>query len=89
MVKLGYTITYVEDVEKALAFFEKAFGIARRFRTEENSYGELETGGTTLAFSSHELGQSNLSAGYISISDSDKPRWYRNSIGYRKRSTRS
>ena len=73
MVKLGYTITYVADVEKALAFFENAFGITRRFRTPENSYGELETGETTLAFASHELGQSNLSAGYISASDSDKP----------------
>ena len=53
MVKLGYTITYVADVEKALAFFENAFGIARRFRTPENSYGELETGETTLALASH------------------------------------
>ena len=73
MVKLGYTITYVADVEKALAFFENAFGITRRFRTPENSYCELETGETTLAFASHELGKSNLSAGYISASDSDKP----------------
>ena len=83
MVKLGYTITYVADVEKALAFFENAFGITRRFRTPENSYGELETGETTLAFASHELGKSNLSAGYISASDSDKPLWYRDSIGFR------
>ena len=44
MVKLGYTITYVTDVEKTLVFFENAFGIARRFRTPENTYGELETG---------------------------------------------
>ena len=73
MVKFGYTINYVRDVDIALSFFEKAFEMKRRFITEENDYGELDTGETVLAFASHELGISNFSGGYISSTESDKP----------------
>ena len=73
MIKFGYTIAYVSDVENAISFFEKAFGMGRKFVTEECDYGELETGETTLAFASHELGSSNFSGGYISSSESEKP----------------
>ncbi|MEM7707815.1 MAG: VOC family protein [Pseudomonadota bacterium] len=73
MVKFGYTITYVADVEKALSFFEEAFDMKRRFITEENDYGELDTGQTTLAFASHGLGATNFSGGYISATDADQP----------------
>ncbi|WP_370052363.1 VOC family protein [Neptunomonas sp.] len=73
MIKFGYTIAYVDNVEKTILFFENAFGMSRKFITEENDYGELNTGETTLSFASHELGQSNFSGGYISGSASDKP----------------
>ena len=48
MVKFGYTIIYVSNVNDALSFFEKAFKMNRKFVTEENEYGELDTGETTL-----------------------------------------
>jgi catechol 2,3-dioxygenase-like lactoylglutathione lyase family enzyme len=48
--KLGYVIMYVPDVEKALVFYENAFGVERRFLHESGQYGELETGATALAF---------------------------------------
>lgn len=73
MVKFGYTINYVRDVEMALVFFEKAFEMTRRFITDESDYGELDTGETVLAFASHELGLSNFSGGYISSTESAKP----------------
>jgi lactoylglutathione lyase len=73
MVKFGYTIIYVSNVNEALSFFEKAFDMSRKFITEENDYGELNTGETTLAFASHELGKSNFTGGYISGSASEKP----------------
>ncbi len=73
MVKFGYTINYVSDVDVTLSFFEKTFEIKRRFITDENDYGELGTGETTLAFASQELGLSNFSGGYISSTESDKP----------------
>ena len=73
MIKFGYTIVYVEDVNKALLFFENAFGMTRRFITDENDYGELSTGETTLSFASHALGESNFKGGYISASVSEQP----------------
>jgi lactoylglutathione lyase len=73
MVKFGYTINYVNNVDDTLSFFEKAFDMKRRFLTDENDYGELDTGETTLAFASHSLGRSNFSGGYVSASESEKP----------------
>ncbi|MFV1975621.1 MAG: VOC family protein [Candidatus Scalindua sp.] len=72
-MKYGYTISYVSSVSDALVFFENAFKMKRRFLTEEQDYGELETGETVLAFATHELGKNNISGGYISATDSDKP----------------
>ncbi len=48
--KLAYVIVYVPRVEAALAFYERAFGLTRRFLHESGTYGELETGATALAF---------------------------------------
>lgn len=48
--KLGDVILYVPDVARSVAFYEGAFGIARRFVHESGSYAELETGATALAF---------------------------------------
>lgn len=72
-MKFGYTIVYVPDVPASLAFFEKAFGIARRFLHESGDYGELSTGETTLAFATHTLGALNLPTGYVEASSSRKP----------------
>lgn len=51
----GYTILYVEDVPYSLGFYEEAFGFKRRFLHEGGDFGELDTGGTVLAFSSRKL----------------------------------
>ena len=59
-MKYGYTIFYVDDVEKTIEFYEKAFGFTRKFITPEGDYGELIAGETTIAFASFELGDSNL-----------------------------
>ena len=66
MVKFGYTIIYVSSVNDALSFFEKAFKMNRKFVTEENDYGDLNTGETTLVFATHELDSSNFHGGYMS-----------------------
>lgn len=49
-MKLGYTILYVASVADTLAFYERAFGLARGMVADGNTYGELTTGDTTLAF---------------------------------------
>jgi catechol 2,3-dioxygenase-like lactoylglutathione lyase family enzyme len=72
-MKLGYTIIYVPQVEESLAFFEAAFGFSRRFLHESGDYGELETGETTLAFASYELGSMNFPGGIVGASESSKP----------------
>ena len=59
---LGYVILYVNDVAASLAFYEKAFGLARRFFHDDNgkAYGELETGAARLAFASIALAEEHL-----------------------------
>jgi catechol 2,3-dioxygenase-like lactoylglutathione lyase family enzyme len=71
-MKFGYTIIYVRDVSEALAFFERAFGMSRRF-VHESGYGELCTGDTTLAFATHSLGAKNLPDGYVRADTSPLP----------------
>ncbi|HZH43374.1 MAG TPA: VOC family protein [Lysobacter sp.] len=72
-MKFGYTIVYVPDVAASLAFFEHAFGLARRFLHDSGAYGELDTGATTLAFASHAIGTSNLPGGYVRGDASAQP----------------
>jgi len=71
-MKFGYTIVYVPDVHASVEFFEKAFGLKRRF-VHESGYAEMETGATALAFATHELGASNLPNGYVKASNSQEP----------------
>jgi lactoylglutathione lyase len=68
----GYTIVYVPDVAAALDFYERAFGLARRFLDEGGQYGELETGGTALAFSRHDLAETLFSQEYTPL-QADRP----------------
>lgn len=72
-MNFGYTIIYVPDVAASLAFYENAFGLQRRFLHESGTYGELETGSTTLAFASHVLGHVNFPAGHVAAHESALP----------------
>ena len=54
-MKLKYIILYVESVAETIEFYEKAFGFKRIFIHEAGDYGELDTGDTTLSFSSLKL----------------------------------
>ena len=72
-MKFGYTIVYVPDVSASLAFFERAFDLSRRFLHESGTYGELNTGETTLAFASLDLGKANLPSGFVAACTSAQP----------------
>ncbi|MBC7479338.1 MAG: VOC family protein [Pseudorhodobacter sp.] len=50
-----YTIIYAADVAATLAFYQAAFGFDILFQPDSNDYGELNTGGTKLCFSSFAL----------------------------------
>jgi lactoylglutathione lyase len=54
-MQFGYVIIYVADIEKTVAFYERAFGLKRRFVHESGAYAELETGATALAFVSESM----------------------------------
>ncbi len=61
-MKLGYVILYVPDVPAAVAFYESAFGLKRRFVHETLTYAELETGATALAFVDETLASGSIPA---------------------------
>ena len=63
-MKLGYTILYVKDVPRSVAFYEDAFGLSRRFVHEAGMYAEMDTGATTLSFAANGLAKSNLPCGF-------------------------
>jgi lactoylglutathione lyase len=63
-MKLGYTILYVKDVPRSVAFYEDALGLRRRFVHEAGMYAEMDTGATTLAFAANGLAKSNLPCGF-------------------------
>lgn len=69
----GYTILYVPDVERTVAFYEEAFSLEPRFVHESGDYAEMETGETALAFASHDLAQSNFEAPYRESQPDDRP----------------
>jgi lactoylglutathione lyase len=73
MVKFGYTILYVEEVEKAISFYENVFGFSRKFTTPDNDYAELNTGETTISFASKKLAAQNLKEGFLESNLDNKP----------------
>ena len=72
-MKFAYTIVYVQDVAASLEFFERAFGLARRFLVDTGDYGELDTGATTLSFAQHATARENLGHDYVDAQTSAKP----------------
>lgn len=54
-MKLKYTIFYVENVKETMDFFCRAFDLKIKFLHESGDFGELDTGETSLSFSSISL----------------------------------
>ena len=66
-------IVYVKDTGASINFFEKAFGLKRKFFCEQTGYAELDTGDTTLSFASHKLTKENLKFKYRAADESTEP----------------
>src|SRR5689334_6044956 len=49
------TIIYVADTVKTVEFYERCFGLTRRFVDDGGQFAEMETGETRLAFSQNDL----------------------------------
>lgn len=58
-MKLGYAILYVDNVISTVAFYEKAFGMQRKFVHDSETYAEMATGSTRLAFVAKALAKEN------------------------------
>jgi catechol 2,3-dioxygenase-like lactoylglutathione lyase family enzyme len=71
-MNLGYVILYVKDVPRAVAFYEDAFGLDRKFIHEAGMYAEMDTGGTTLSFVAYGVARTNLPCGFRE-NHSDEP----------------
>ncbi|MEH2257267.1 VOC family protein [Nostoc sp.] len=65
-MKFGYTVIWVDDVVKTVEFYEKAFGLVHRTLQDKGQsiWAEIETGNTTLAFSSSSEAQKLFSGGF-------------------------
>lgn len=72
---LGYVLLYVNDVAASLAFYEKAFGLTRRFFHDDHgkAYGELETGAARLAFASIALAEEHLKQEIVAAAPNKAP----------------
>ena len=58
-MKMDYVILYVDNVAKAAEFYQQAFDLKIKFVHESNTYAEMVSGETTLAFADNELLFSN------------------------------
>ena len=74
-MQFGYTVLWVEDVEKTVAFYEQAFGLKRRLliHTPLTLWAEMETGQTTIAFASYSEADVLFSSGYRRLRPTDDP----------------
>lgn len=49
-MRLGYTILYVPDVRRSVAFYGEAFGLKPAFVDDSGDFASLDTGATALSF---------------------------------------
>ncbi|KAJ4834454.1 hypothetical protein Tsubulata_007907 [Turnera subulata] len=61
----AYTVVYVQDVAKSVAFYAKAFGYHVRRLDESHRWGELESGQTTIAFTPIHQRETDDRSGHV------------------------
>jgi lactoylglutathione lyase len=71
-LSLGWVIVYVDEPPKTAAFYEKTFGLTVEF-VAGDSYAQLDTGPTKLAFASYALGEKNFEGGVRRAESSGQP----------------
>ena len=72
-MRLAYVVSYVEDVHASLEFYERTFGLRRRYLEAERHYSEPDTGGTILAFVSWARAAEHLRTRFEAISPHAAP----------------
>ena len=80
MIQFAYTILYVQDVAKSIAFYENAFSFTKKVITPDGSYWEIVTETTTLSFAATTLDQLNFTKGFIASNLQHKPLKYQEGL---------
>jgi predicted enzyme related to lactoylglutathione lyase len=62
-MRLGWVIVYVKDPPATREFYMRAFGLQGGFVAPSDTYAELDTGATRLAFAAYSLGDGNFPGG--------------------------
>jgi uncharacterized glyoxalase superfamily protein PhnB len=70
---LGWVIVYVDDPPAARDFYMRAFGLEGGFVAGSNTYAELDTGATKLAFAAYTLGDENFPGGVRPAASEGQP----------------
>ena len=70
-MRLGWVIVYVDDPPAAREFYMRAFGLRGGFVAGSDTYAELDTGATKLAFAAHSLGEGNFPGGVRRVAPGD------------------
>ena len=73
MIKFAYTILYVKDVATAMNFYKNVFRLELKLSTPDNSYGEMQTGNTTLSFASFSMAKDIFNDQFVESSPVQKP----------------
>src|SRR5262245_66296121 len=64
-LRFGATVIYLpDDVPGVLDFYRRAFGLETRFYDPDYEFGELETGGPSIAFATHRTGELLMPGAY-------------------------
>ncbi|KAG9440031.1 hypothetical protein H6P81_020196 [Aristolochia fimbriata] len=70
----AYTVIYVKDVAKSVAFYAQAFGCKVRRLDDSRRWGELESGQTTIAFTPTHQHETEDITGTVHLPESKKER---------------
>ena len=69
-LQFGAAVIYVDSgVQEILAFYGRAFGLATRFYDPTTDFGELETGGPSIAIAAHKAGEYMVGEKYTRTGD--------------------
>jgi len=72
-MKFAHTSLFVKDVPASVTFYEKAFGMRKRFIHESGQFAEMELGEAVLHFAASKPVRANLTPGFQENSLSNLP----------------
>ncbi len=72
-MKFRWVIVYVSDLDATMSFYERAFGLERRFVSDDGGYGEMATGDTRIGFATQAMSEAAIEGGVVPLDAGSKP----------------